>query len=83
MAKYGPLRDYLNSRPPDMDEVRLTFDEIGEMVGGLPKSAWKHRPWWGNHAPTHTHAQAWLEAGWKVDTVNQSEEWVVFGREDA
>ncbi len=66
MAKYDPLRDYLNTRPPGMKQVSLTFDEIGKMVGGLPRSAWKHKAWWGNDRKTHPQAKAWLEAGWQV-----------------
>ena len=79
MAKYSPLRDYLNSRT--RDRVTLTFDDLEDIIKDkLPASAYKHRAWWGNHGGTHVNAIAWLEAGWMVETVNQTDEWVVFAR---
>ena len=82
MAKYEPLRDYLNTRPASTEEVRLTFDEVADMVGKLPKSAWQHQAWWANDTSVHVQAAAWLEAGWKVHSFSQREEWVIFGREE-
>ncbi len=57
MAKYEPLRDYLNTPPPSTERVRLTFDEIGKMVGGLPRSASKHKHMTPNTAAASFRAQ--------------------------
>lgn len=34
----------------------------------MPESARKHRAWWANGG--HIQADAWLEAGWEVGSVN-------------
>ncbi len=83
MSKYDPLQDFLEPLASHIAEVTLTFDQIEGILGfDLPPSAYKHRAWWGNpnSSSRHTQAQAWLTAGWKVDTVNQDEKWVRFRR---
>jgi hypothetical protein len=66
MGKYDPLRDCLRVAP---DEIEWSFDDVSDLVGGLPASARDHPAWWGNE---HTHVQsaAWLSAGYKVESVN-------------
>jgi len=79
MSKHDPLRDMLLQIPPNVSEKTLTFGEIESILGfKLPESAYNHRPWWANpsSANDHPYAQAWLAAGWKVETVNQSQKWV-------
>ncbi len=83
MSKYDPLRDMLLKIPPNVSEKTLTFSEIERILGfRLPRSAYDHRPWWANpsSANDHPYAQSWLSAGWKVDIVNQSLQWVRFQR---
>jgi len=65
MSMYDPLMRYLQSRPATTSSVVLDFREIEEILGfKLPKSAHKHRAWWGNDA---THSQAvWLTARWET-----------------
>jgi hypothetical protein len=50
MAKYEPLSRHLRTatRP-----VSMTFDEISQLVGGLPPSAYRHREWWANNPRMH------------------------------
>lgn len=79
MAKYDTFHNRLRNEPRDVTSLRLTFDEIGELVGGLPPSAWDHQAWWGNNDAS-VQARAWLHAGWRVDSVNQTAGWVVFKR---
>lgn len=84
MSKYDPLRDKLSQIPQNISEKTLAFSEIEIILGfKLPGSAYNHRPWWANPSSTkdHPYAQAWLGAGWKVETVNQSQQWVRFRRE--
>jgi hypothetical protein len=77
MGKYDPLRDYLADRPGD--EVRMTFAEVERLVGPLPDSARVHRAWWANDSKVE--ALAWRAAGWRVNSVNQLAEHVVFARD--
>lgn len=66
--KYGALQARLSAE----DDVRLqlAFDEIEQILDAkLPPSAWEHRSWWANDS-THSQAQAWLDAGWRVSRVS-------------
>jgi transcriptional regulator with XRE-family HTH domain len=58
-AKYAPLLEYL--RKSGDSQVTMRFDEISKLVGGLPKSASLHRPWWANHEG-NSQAQGWMPA---------------------
>jgi hypothetical protein len=76
MAKYDPLRDHLAGRAGT--EVRMSFDEVEELVGLLPPSARTHRAWWANDSKVE--ALAWRAAGWRVESVDQSRGMVLFVR---
>ena len=80
MRKYAPLQSHLerqNGRPE-----LLTFEDIEAILGaGLPQSAQKHRAFWANdYEGRHTHARAWMGAGYKVAWVDQDERVVRFER---
>lgn len=82
-SKYDPLREYLASAVEHVLEITLSFAQLEHILGfELPLSAHKYRAWWANPSSPdhHTYAQAWLAAGWKVDTVDQDAEWVRFQR---
>jgi hypothetical protein len=67
-GKYDPLRArLLAAADRGQDVVELTFDEITQLVGGLPDSARALRPWWANSS--HVQALAWRAAGFHVDQV--------------
>lgn len=75
MSKYAPLKRYLERS--SKEKIELTFDEIEEVLkDSLPNSAYKHKPWWANGG--HSQADAWLDAGYKVDNVDQNKEEVTF-----
>lgn len=74
-GKYGPLYDHLSGTTGT--RVRMTFKEVEDLVGRLPESAYRHRAWWGNN-DGNVEAKAWLDAGWRVDSVNQAAGEVVF-----
>jgi hypothetical protein len=76
-GKYGPLREHLSGSTGT--RVRMTFTAVEDLVGRLPESAYRHRAWWGNNAGT-AEAKAWLEAGWRAESVNQAAGEVVFTR---
>jgi hypothetical protein len=44
VGKHDPLRDRLRDAP---DVVELVFEDIADLVGGLPPSAFKYWAWWG------------------------------------
>jgi hypothetical protein len=76
MAKYDPLRNHLSlSGQP---RLTMTFDQIAALVGPLPRSAWEHPAWWENHVGTHVQAAAWIDAGYRVGSIDQSRGIVTF-----
>jgi cell division protein FtsZ len=80
--RYQALSDLL-ARCRD-NAVVLSFEQINaalEAAGAEPlvDSAYKHRAWWAN-TETHTHASAWLEMGWRVQSVDLERRTVVFSR---
>lgn len=79
MGKYAPLSDFLQAMDSHVTEMTLTFEQIEQLIEDrLPPSAHKYREWWSNPTTVkdHPYAQAWLAAGWRVETVNQQEGWV-------
>ncbi len=83
MSEYEALKNFLTGLPYYHREAAFSFEELEKVLDRkLPPSAHNHRPWWGNDysSGTHSHAQAWIRAGWKVDAVDIKEEWVRFVR---
>jgi hypothetical protein len=80
MSKYSPLRDHLASRPADVRELIMSFEQIEDLVGKLPRSAHVHRAWWANAGDARVEAHAWRSAGWYVKSVDQTTKQVVFAR---
>ncbi len=80
VSKYDPLRYRLEAE--GAKTLSLRFSEIEALIGEpLPASARRYRPWWANElAGTHSHARAWLAAGWRTRHVDLSGETVEFGR---
>ena len=81
-GKYSPLQNYLAGLPGDKRDVTLSFAHVEGIINDkLPASASQHRAWWSNERDgMHTHAHAWMGAGWKVDAVNFNQKWVRFLR---
>ena len=79
LGKYEKLGGYLGSS--DNKLIKLTFREVENMLGfRLPKSAFKHRPWWAND---DSHVQAmdgWIRAGYNTESVSLDNEVVTFVR---
>ena len=85
MSEYEALKAYFISLPYYQREAVFSFEQLEKLLGRkLPPSARTHLPWWenDNSSGTHSHTQAWLQAGWKVDEngVSLKEEWVRFVR---
>jgi hypothetical protein len=64
--KYDPLKRHLEG-VSQQDVLRLDFAKIEDVLGfALPRSAYAHQAWWSNTRAGHSHAAAWLDAGWKT-----------------
>jgi len=70
--KYAPLREYLEYKAAHSRRVTLSFHEIEDILGQpLPRSAYDYQAWWANtRGGPHVHARAWMESGYRVDSVN-------------
>jgi hypothetical protein len=79
--RYALLAAYFQSQPPTLDRLNLRFDEIERIIRApLPPSARTHRGWWSNNAVTISRLQRWLDAGWRVVSVNLAEQVAAFER---
>lgn len=79
MSKYSALRRQLEREAGP--SVEMAFDEIDDVVGGLPASARRYSAWWSNEREgTHVQARAWIDAGWRVANVNLTAQRVRFSR---
>ena len=74
MARWSALTDYLTHAD---DTCRLTWDELGAIVGDLPASASRHRAWWSGDRP---HVRSWRAAGFRVAEVSMGHD-VTFVRD--
>ena len=78
MPKYDPLANHLRAHSGDV--CRLYFADIERIIGAaLPRSARKHRAWWGNDL-AHVQASAWMDAGFRAEPAPVRMEPVVFRR---
>lgn len=71
-SKYAPLKKYFADLPKKQQEVTLTFAEIEAILNDkLPDSPRKYKGWWANDIRgRHVQAVAWLDAGWKMESVD-------------
>jgi hypothetical protein len=78
--RYSLLRDYLGEIPSEQIQVALTFEEIGQVLGGkLPATAFHDRPWWAN-TKRSPQGNAWVSAGWRLSAVHLKAQVAVFRR---
>jgi hypothetical protein len=81
MSKYKPLSEALDGRADG--EWSATFAELEALLGfPLPKAARTTGAWWAN-AADKAHSRAWLDQGWRVESVHRAGETVIFRREQA
>jgi hypothetical protein len=81
MTKYQPLSDHLSGRKGAF--WRASFDDLETVLGfPLPKTASDSAAWWANDAEK-THCRAWLDAGWRVESVDRAGRVALFERQDA
>lgn len=79
-TRYAPLTRHLQQAASS--EAVMTFEEIERLIGrALPPSATGDyaRHWWANTV-THSQGKAWLDAGWRVRTLEAAKRRVHFVR---
>lgn len=78
MGKYDPIREHLFKS--QARTVNMTFGEISDLVGGLPQSAYTYQAWWAHESAPQSHVQkqAWMSAGYTVDSYDLENQWVRF-----
>ncbi len=81
-GKYMPLEIYLSDLPKSTREITLTFEQIEKILAGkLPPSAYEDRRWWDHETEgNHVNKRSWLNAGWKVESLDVNAKWVKFVR---
>src|SRR5258708_7579852 len=80
-SRYAPLALMLQNAPDNQDNIALTFEQIETIIGSqLPPSARQHRSWWANDSVGHVQSQQWLNVGWRVSSINMSDEVITFSR---
>lgn len=62
--KYAPIGDFLRRQPTS--EVRLSLDEIAELVGPLAPSAATHQFWANARAHQLSRRKHWFDAGFEA-----------------
>ncbi len=79
-SKYEPLYDHLMGLKHR--EWRASFRDVEAVLGfQLPTSARKHQAWWANEQHgQHSHAKAWLGAGWETWELDLAGHKVTFRR---
>jgi DNA-binding transcriptional regulator YiaG len=76
-SKYYPLHTYLQQQ--SLDELTLTLADIETLLGApLPASARSRRAWWSNRSRGAVQANAWMEAGYHVETIDLDQEQITF-----
>lgn len=80
MSKYDSLSQYLLNL--DNGSTTMKFAEVAALVsGGLPQSAYDHRPWWANrHDGKDAQNKGWQNAGWETADVDMARQLVTFHR---
>jgi hypothetical protein len=77
--EYAALQTYLlQAREQGYSHRVLTFAQIERILSAeLPNSARTYQAWWGNHY-RNAQANAWLRAGWWVDSSDLDRQEVVY-----
>lgn len=78
MSKYKLLANHLAGLPQPF--WRTSFEELEAVLGfSLPKRARARGVWWAN-TPDQSHQRAWLDVGWRIESVDRASRAVLFHR---
>jgi CBS domain-containing protein len=79
--RYNLLAQFLRDQDAQTGQLILQFSRIKDIIGAkLPPYARKIRTFWANDSVSHVQSQQWLQAGWKVESVDLQRERVTFAR---
>ena len=79
-TKYSSLSRYLLRRGQFTDHFTLRFAEIDGIIGdNLPFGAVRDIEWWANSRGS-AQGRAWIDVGWKVESVDLNQRTVTFVR---
>ncbi len=81
-CKYRPLWEHLLSLT--VDRWGAKFTDVEAVLGfTLPTTAGSYQAWWANERyGTHSHARAWMAAGFRTENLHLDKERVTFVRSD-
>ena len=68
MSRYDPIRTRLQALSGNTET--FSFEEIADLVGGLPHTATRYAWWWANEDPRSTNnsqCKSWQAAGFLAD----------------
>jgi hypothetical protein len=79
--KYLPLEDWFRQQPISAKSIKLTFNQVEDILGApLPASSTK-LSWWTNVQPKiQSHRTAWLNNGWMVTEYDPKTKCIKFNR---
>ncbi len=71
-GRYAPLENYLRDLPEDQREITLGFRQIERILKAkLPSSAYEDQRWWLKETEAnHVSARSWINAGWKIQSLD-------------
>jgi hypothetical protein len=79
-TKYSPLSRYLLKRAQFTDHAVLSFADIEGIIGdNMPFGAVRDPEWWAN-ARGSAQGRAWINVGWRVESVDLNDRTVAFAR---
>ncbi len=82
VGKYTPLENYFLNLPTSQREVVLGFEQIeGILNNKLPSSAYEDQRWWEHETEgNHRNTRSWVNAGWRIESLDVNAKWVKFVR---
>jgi len=79
MSIYDPLFEWLQRQ--NNNRIATTFAQIETVLHfDLPDTARRRPQWWENNPNHHSHARAWLDAGFHTEEVDLIRETLAFVR---
>ena len=76
-SKYEPLKTFLSES--GRAEIPMTFKEIEATIGcKLPPKASGYPAWWSNNPSNNPMTRAWLDAGYKSESVDPKNRKLIF-----
>jgi|GEM_PF-1147502 hypothetical protein len=78
--RYENLRIFFQAMPQKQEQIALTFEEFGILLGHkLPETAFRDRPWWAN-TRSSPQGLSWMTTSWRVEKVFLKSKIVTFRR---